>query len=60
MDAYGATNEANFFAVATEQFFDQPRKMMKHAPDFYRVLTEYYRQDPALRAKKKHGLQRKQ
>jgi len=24
LDAYGATNEAEFFAVATEQFFDQP------------------------------------
>jgi MtfA peptidase len=56
MDAYGATNEAEFFAVATEQFFDQPRKMLKHAPDLYDVLKEYYRQDPVLRAKKKHGL----
>ena len=25
LDSYGATNEAEFFAVATEQFFDQPR-----------------------------------
>jgi hypothetical protein len=35
--------------VATEQFFDQPILMIKHAPDLYRVLKEYYRQDPALR-----------
>jgi len=50
LNAYGATNEAEFFAVATEQFFDQPHLMIKHAPDLYRVLKEYYRQDPARRA----------
>jgi hypothetical protein len=49
LNAYGATNEAEFFAVATEQFFDQPRLMIRHAPDLYRVLKEYYRQDPVLR-----------
>ena len=49
LNSYGATNEAEFFAVATEQFFDQPRLMIKHAPELYRVLKEYYRQDPALR-----------
>lgn len=49
LDAYGATNEAEFFAVATEQFFDRPRQMRAHAADLYRVLKEYYRQDPAER-----------
>jgi Mlc titration factor MtfA (ptsG expression regulator) len=49
LDAYGATNEAEFFAVATEQFFDQPLLMKAHTPDLYRVLREYYRQDPAAR-----------
>ena len=49
LDAYGATNEAEFFAVATEQFFDQPRLMIEQAPDLYRVLREYYRQDPSQR-----------
>ncbi len=46
LNAYGATNEAEFFAVATEQFFDQPWSMMEQAPDLYRILKEYYRQDP--------------
>ncbi len=50
LDDYGATDEAEFFAVATEQFFDQPLLMIKHAPDLYRVLKEYYRQDPSQRA----------
>ena len=49
LDAYGATSEAEFFAVATEQFFDQPQSMMKQAPDLYRVLKEYYHQDPSRR-----------
>lgn len=52
LNAYGATSEAEFFAVATEQFFDQPLLMIKNAPDLYRVLKEYYRQDPARRAMK--------
>src|SRR4030042_398254 len=45
LDDYGATDEAEFFAVATEQFFDQPVLLRKNAPDLYRVLKEYYRQD---------------
>jgi hypothetical protein len=52
LNAYGATSEAEFFAVATEQFFDQPLLMIKNAPDLYRVLKAYYRQDPVLRAGK--------
>ena len=54
LDAYAATNEAEFFAVATEQFFDQPRLMIKHAPDLYRVLKKYYRQDPSERVSRNH------
>jgi Mlc titration factor MtfA (ptsG expression regulator) len=50
LDAYGATNEAEFFAVATEHFFDRPQQMKTHAPELYHVLQAYYRQDPAKRA----------
>ncbi|MDA8161572.1 MAG: zinc-dependent peptidase [Desulfobacteraceae bacterium] len=49
LDAYGAKNEAEFFAVATEEFFDRPLDLQKHAPDLYHVLSAYYRQDPAKR-----------
>ena len=52
LDEYGATDEAEFFAVATEHFFDQPQQMLKAAPDLYRVLKEFYRQDPAKRTGK--------
>jgi MtfA peptidase len=49
LNAYGAKNEAEFFAVATEEFFDRPLSLQKHAPDLYHVLRAYYRQDPAAR-----------
>jgi Mlc titration factor MtfA (ptsG expression regulator) len=49
LDAYGAKNEAEFFAVATEEFFDRPLALQKHAPELYSVLSAYYRQDPAGR-----------
>lgn len=52
LNAYGSTNEAEFFAVATEQFFDQPERMLNQAPDLYRVLKAYYRQDPVARISK--------
>ena len=54
LNAYAATHEAEFFAVATEQFFDQPRLMIKYAPDLYRVLKKYYRQDPSGRVSRNH------
>ena len=46
MDHYGATNPAEFFAVATETFFEKPRQMAKHHPELCAVLKNYYRIDP--------------
>ncbi|PIQ99959.1 MAG: hypothetical protein COV66_10205 [Nitrospinae bacterium CG11_big_fil_rev_8_21_14_0_20_45_15] len=48
-DDYGATNEAEFFAVVTEYFFCKPEKMQHHHPKLYQVLKDFYRQDPAQR-----------
>jgi Mlc titration factor MtfA (ptsG expression regulator) len=47
LDAYGATNEAEFFAVITEEFFDRPDALLEHHPELYGILKEFYRQDPA-------------
>jgi len=44
---YGATNPAEFFAVATEAFFEQPRLMAHTHPDLYGELASLYRVDPA-------------
>ncbi len=47
LDPYGATNAAEFFAVATEVFFELPQRMQQEHPELYTVLRDYYRQDPA-------------
>jgi Mlc titration factor MtfA (ptsG expression regulator) len=52
LEAYGATNEAEFFAVVTEQFFDQPVALRRHHPDLYGVLKDFYRQDPVSRVER--------
>lgn len=49
LDWYGSTNEAEFFAVATETFFEQPVEMQKLHPSLYDVLRAFYKQDPAAR-----------
>ncbi|MHC4951658.1 MAG: M90 family metallopeptidase, partial [Planctomycetota bacterium] len=43
---YGATNPAEFFAVATEAFFEKPKQMQKRCPDLYEELKSYYHLDP--------------
>lgn len=50
LDEYGTTNPAEFFAVSTECFFERPIPLKERHPELYRVLAEYYGQDPALRA----------
>ncbi len=47
MDPYGATNPAEFFAVASETFFEEPIALLKKRPDLYRELKQYYGLDPA-------------
>lgn len=47
LDPYGATNEAEFFAVASECFFDLPHEMKNQHPRLYDLWREFYRQDPA-------------
>jgi Mlc titration factor MtfA (ptsG expression regulator) len=44
---YGATNEAEFFAVATEAFFEKPSQLKRRAPELYAVLVDFYGTDPA-------------
>lgn len=47
LDPYGATEPAEFFAVATEVFFEQPRRLAAEHPALYGELARYYRLDPA-------------
>jgi len=47
LDQYGATDPAEFFAVATECFFLKPVELESRHPELYGQLKLYYRQDPA-------------
>ncbi|HNR98409.1 MAG TPA: zinc-dependent peptidase [Planctomycetota bacterium] len=47
LDEYGATDPAEFFAVATEHFFETPGRMRAKHPQLYEALRDYYRLDPA-------------
>ena len=46
IDHYGTTNPAEFFATATEAFFEKPRQLKKKRPELYEELRSYYKQDP--------------
>jgi Mlc titration factor MtfA (ptsG expression regulator) len=46
LDPYGATNPAEFFAVATESFFEQPYELAARHPQLYAEFQAYYRVDP--------------
>lgn len=47
LDKYGASHPAEFFAVATEAFFEKPRQMLGKHPDLYEELKQFYGQEPA-------------
>ena len=47
LNPYGAKNPAEFFAVITEHFFEQPRPMRQVHSKLYEQLTRIYRLDPA-------------
>lgn len=49
LDTYGATNPAEFFAVATECFFERAEELRQRHGSLYAVLQDYYCQDPAAR-----------
>lgn len=46
LDPYGATNPAEFFAVATEVFFENPCSLLQSCPTLYQLLQRYYCLDP--------------
>lgn len=49
IDKYGATNPAEFFAVITEAFFENPRDLKQEHPELYEELKGFYHQDPLAR-----------
>lgn len=48
LDPYGATNPAEFFAVATETFFEKPQQLHARHPELYAQLQAYYQINPLV------------
>jgi Mlc titration factor MtfA (ptsG expression regulator) len=48
LDHYGATNRAEFFAVATESFFAQPHALAEAHSELFAVLARLFGQDPRV------------
>lgn len=46
LDDYGAESPAEFFAVATEAFFERPRELSEEHPQLYEQLRLYFNVDP--------------
>lgn len=46
MDHYGANSPAEFFAVATETFFEKPYQMAERHAELFSEFLQYYRVDP--------------
>lgn len=44
LDPYALESPAEFFAVASERFFETPAILQEHLPDVYRQLEQFYRQ----------------
>jgi Mlc titration factor MtfA (ptsG expression regulator) len=51
LDPYAAEHEAEFFAVASEAFFESPQALKREFPRLYELFTGFYRQDPSRRLK---------
>jgi MtfA peptidase len=49
LDPYASEHEAEFFAVASEAFFESPNALKREFPRLYELFTGFYRQNPALR-----------
>ena len=49
MDPYGSESPAEFFAVASETFFEQPENLAAGYPAVYAQLRAFYKQDPLLK-----------
>ncbi|MCB1018829.1 MAG: zinc-dependent peptidase [Bryobacterales bacterium] len=51
INPYGLTNEAEFFAVVSEYFFERPGVMQRKHPELYAMLARFFNQSLADRAR---------
>lgn len=47
LDPYAAEDATEFFAVATEDYFERPRELRQAHPRLYALMKEFYGLDPA-------------
>jgi Mlc titration factor MtfA (ptsG expression regulator) len=47
INPYGATNEAEFFAVVSEYFFERPELLKDKHPELYELLLKIFHPEPA-------------
>jgi len=47
IDSYGSLSEGEFFAVATELFFEKPKLFEREHPKLYNELRNYYHLNPS-------------
>ncbi|MFW6289265.1 MAG: zinc-dependent peptidase [Spirochaetota bacterium] len=59
IDPYAAEDDAEFFAVMSEYFFERPRIVRAEFPELYDLLARFYRQDPAEREERVRGKRRR-
>ena len=50
INPYGGTNNAEFFSVVSEYFFERPKLLAKKHPELYALLEEIFKQE--MRSKK--------
>jgi len=48
INPYGSTNEAEFFAVVSEYFFERPDLLQSKHPELYELLTKLFHQQPGI------------
>ena len=49
INPYGGTNKSEFFAVASEYFFEKPKQFAKTHPELYALMTEVFNQNMRTR-----------
>ena len=49
INPYGTTNEAEFFSVVSEYFFQRPKLLEKNHPELYELLAKVFNQDMAAK-----------
>lgn len=55
LDCYGTESRGEFFAVASEIFFQDSVRMLRRHPEMYELMCAAYRQDPAARVLRRGG-----